>query len=63
MTDAELAARSRYNTATRVVDYGPRATHSEATDCRAWWPACTDYQPKEPDHPDPTGPDRPGAAR
>ena len=25
-----------------------RATGSEASDVRAWWPACTDYQPKEP---------------
>lgn len=25
----------------------PRVSHSDATDCRAWWPACTDYQPRE----------------
>lgn len=26
---------------------GLRASHSEASDCRAWWPACTDHQPHE----------------
>lgn len=26
--------------------YGPRVSNSEATDCRASWPACADYQPK-----------------
>jgi len=25
----------------------PRAAHSESTDVRAWWPACTDYQPRD----------------
>lgn len=25
----------------------PRMSHSEATDVRAWWPACIDWQPKE----------------
>jgi hypothetical protein len=25
----------------------PRAAHSEATDVRAWWPACTSYVPRE----------------
>jgi hypothetical protein len=29
-------------------DY-PRATHGDGTDVAAWWPACTDYQPKDPD--------------
>lgn len=24
-----------------------RATHSDASDVRTWWPACQDYQPKE----------------
>lgn len=24
-----------------------RATHSEASDCRAWWPACGSYEPLE----------------
>lgn len=23
-----------------------RVTHGEATDCRAWWPACPDFKPK-----------------
>lgn len=25
----------------------PRDTSSESSDIAAWWPACTDYQPKE----------------
>jgi hypothetical protein len=25
----------------------PRVTHGAATDVRAWWPACRDYQPSE----------------
>lgn len=25
----------------------PRVSHADATDVRAWWPACTDHQPKE----------------
>jgi hypothetical protein len=25
----------------------PRAAHSEATDVRAWWPACTSYESRE----------------
>lgn len=25
----------------------PRVTHGAATDCRGWWPACTDWQPQE----------------
>ncbi len=27
---------------------GARITKGPATDVRAWWPACLDYQPKEP---------------
>jgi hypothetical protein len=27
----------------------PRATHGIATDVRAWWPACIDYEPKPPE--------------
>jgi hypothetical protein len=30
----------------RWDDY-PRATHGDGTDVRHWWPACTDYQPRE----------------
>lgn len=35
------------------VHYGdrvtyPRNTGCESSDIRAWWPACTDYQPQEP---------------
>lgn len=28
-----------------TVDGAPRATHSAASDVRAWWPACLDYVP------------------
>jgi hypothetical protein len=28
-----------------TVEGAPRATHSAASDVRAWWPACTDYVP------------------
>lgn len=27
------------------LDEAPRASHSEQTDLRLWWPACRDYQP------------------
>jgi hypothetical protein len=27
---------------------GPYMTRGAATDCRAWWPACDNHQPKEP---------------
>jgi hypothetical protein len=47
MTDAELAARPASSSATRVVYYGPRYANSESSDVRAWWPACTDHQPRE----------------
>ncbi|MCX8559803.1 hypothetical protein OS122_02675 [Mycolicibacterium mucogenicum] len=30
-------------------DTYPRDTNCESSDIRAWWPACTDYQPRE-DH-------------
>ncbi|WP_157251088.1 hypothetical protein [Nonomuraea typhae] len=30
----------------------PRAAHSEASDCRAWWPACRDHEPGDPRLPD-----------
>lgn len=36
-------ARRLYPT---VTEPGPRESRSEATDCRAWWPACYDYQPR-----------------
>lgn len=26
---------------------GPYMTHGAATDCRAWWPACSHYQAKD----------------
>ncbi|MFD3594301.1 hypothetical protein ACFWU5_16380 [Nocardia sp. NPDC058640] len=29
------------------INDGARATHGESSDIRAWWPACTDYQPTE----------------
>lgn len=25
---------------------GPYMTHGAATDCRAWWPACDNFQPR-----------------
>lgn len=25
----------------------PRVTHGPATDCRGWWPACTDWEPAD----------------
>ncbi|WP_062434901.1 hypothetical protein [Herbidospora daliensis] len=28
-------------------DIPGRFSNGAATDCRAWWPACVDYQPKE----------------
>jgi hypothetical protein len=34
-----------------VNTHRPRVTHADATDVKAWWPACTDHQPK----PDPDG--------
>lgn len=27
------------------LDVSPRASHGSATDVRAWWPACRDYEP------------------
>lgn len=27
---------------------GPYMTHGQATDCRAWWPACGDFRPAVP---------------
>ena len=30
-----------------TVEGAPRATHSAASDVRAWWPACTDYSPSD----------------
>ena len=28
-----------------TIEGAPRATHSAASDVRAWWPACPDYSP------------------
>jgi hypothetical protein len=28
------------------LDQAPYASHGAATDCRAWWPACTYWEPK-----------------
>ena len=28
---------------------GVRESHGAGTDVRAWWPACTDYEPTEPE--------------
>ena len=30
-----------------VENGAPRASHSPATDVRAWWPACRDYSPSD----------------
>lgn len=30
-----------------LVNSAPRYSQGEATDVRAWWPACTDYAPAE----------------
>lgn len=30
-----------------TVEGAPRATHSAASDVRAWWPACRDYSPSD----------------
>lgn len=30
-----------------VSTHHPRQTNADATDVKAWWPACTDHQPKE----------------
>ena len=29
----------------QTLDTSPRASHGAATDVRAWWPACRDYEP------------------
>lgn len=34
------------NPATTPLDKAPFASHSQTTDCRAWWPACRDWQAK-----------------
>lgn len=31
-------------TESRTLDSSPRASHGGATDVRAWWPACRDYE-------------------
>lgn len=54
---------------TLPLDAFPRISHSDATDVRAWWPACPDYVPGDtalspdaaryvppPDHGHPTAP-------
>lgn len=38
--------RRRKHGPTKVI-LEPRATRGQASDVRAWWPACTTYQPKE----------------
>lgn len=35
-----------------TVEGAPRATHSAASDVRAWWPACPDYSPSDRISPD-----------
>lgn len=38
-------ARTRDGQVAELLDQAPRAAHSEATDLRLWWPACTTYEP------------------
>lgn len=33
--------------ATHRVTFGPRVTQGEASDVRAWWPACTEFQARD----------------
>lgn len=49
LTDAEIArnAGTIYQHATHYVYEGRRNTSSDATDVKAWWPACSDYQPED----------------
>jgi len=37
-------AKRGYPKCTYGGDTPPRATHSAASDVRAWWPACTDHE-------------------
>lgn len=34
---------------TEPLDRAPFAAHSSASDCRAWWPACRSWAPKDGD--------------
>lgn len=39
--------------ASAYEEFGPpRVTHGEASDCRAYWPACRDHEPGDPRLPD-----------
>lgn len=35
-----------YGLAGNSLETAPRASRSAATDCRGWWSACVDYQPR-----------------
>lgn len=45
LTETEERARQRRWWAWWAGRY-PRVSHSDATDVRAWWPACPSYEPK-----------------
>lgn len=36
---------------TNNLETAPRVSNSAATDCRGWWPACTDFQPRPANKP------------
>jgi hypothetical protein len=42
-----VPAERRWVYGPRVQVAMPRVTMSVASDVRAWWPACTEYQPRE----------------
>lgn len=41
----QFRVRSMYGYRKCVFGDGVRTSHSTGSDCRAWWPACTDYAP------------------
>lgn len=49
LTDEERARNvgTWRESATHHSYLGPRVTGSDASDCKAWWPACVDYEPKD----------------
>lgn len=54
ITDRMRAAYPTLYGSAKVVILTPRMSHGGATDVRAWWPACTDYQRVSTDPPDDT---------
>lgn len=39
----------RARTYPKCTRFPERVNHSAGTDCRAWWPACGDWEPKDED--------------